>query len=175
MTINCYNKQYIGCEKEFYCMIHTIKCCDKTIHNVWNNKIIWLCSNIFLYQWYNILYFDHLSITRYNKFCQIRDLSFRGKMSRCVFCGMIILPAKIPSIQVEKMVHDCQQDCLPGVVPTSTQISIVVSTGWDIWLKIFLAGQKNTDGGNIFRFMKLEESMVGEDSEPEEMCSELAG
>ncbi len=42
-------------------------------------------------------------------------------------------------------------------------------------LDIFMAGQKNTDGGNIFRFMKLEESRVGEDSEPEETCSELAG
>jgi hypothetical protein len=29
--------------------------------------------------------------------------------------------------------------------------------------------------GNVFRFMKLEESMAGEDSEPEKMCSELAG
>ncbi len=28
---------------------------------------------------------------------------------------------------------------------------------------------------NIFRFMKLEEKMAGEDSEPETMCSELAG
>jgi hypothetical protein len=28
---------------------------------------------------------------------------------------------------------------------------------------------------NVFRFMKLEESMVGEDSEPEKTCSELAG
>ncbi len=59
-------------------MIETIKCCDKTIYNVWNNKIICLCSNNFLYQWYNILFFDHLSITQYNKFCQIRNLSFRG-------------------------------------------------------------------------------------------------
>jgi hypothetical protein len=24
------------------------------------------------------LFFDHLSITQYNEFCQIRDLSFRG-------------------------------------------------------------------------------------------------
>ncbi len=38
-----------------------------------------------------------------------------------------------------------------------------------------MVGQKNTDGGKVFQFMKLEESMVGEDSEPEEMCSELAG
>ncbi len=37
-----------------------------------------LCSNNFLYQWYNILLFDHLSITQYNKFCPIKDLSFRG-------------------------------------------------------------------------------------------------
>ncbi len=29
--------------------------------------------------------------------------------------------------------------------------------------------------GNVFRFMKLEESMVGEDSKLEETCSELAG
>jgi hypothetical protein len=38
-----------------------------------------------------------------------------------------------------------------------------------------MEGQKNTDGRKVFRFMKLEESMAGEDSEPEEMCSELAG
>ncbi len=29
--------------------------------------------------------------------------------------------------------------------------------------------------GNIFRFMKLEESVAGEDSKPKETCSELAG
>ncbi len=28
--------------------------------------------------------------------------------------------------------------------------------------------------GNVFRFMKSEELMAGEDSEPEETCSELA-
>jgi hypothetical protein len=38
-----------------------------------------------------------------------------------------------------------------------------------------MAGRKNTDGGNVFQFMKSEESMAGEDSEPEEKCSELAG
>jgi hypothetical protein len=38
-----------------------------------------------------------------------------------------------------------------------------------------MVGQKNTDGGKVFRFMKLEESMAGEDSEQEKMCSELAG
>jgi hypothetical protein len=38
-----------------------------------------------------------------------------------------------------------------------------------------MAGQKNTDGGKVFGFMKSEESMAGEDSKPEEMCSELAG
>jgi hypothetical protein len=38
-----------------------------------------------------------------------------------------------------------------------------------------MAGQKNTDGGKVFRFMKLEESMAGENSEPEETCSKLAG
>jgi hypothetical protein len=38
-----------------------------------------------------------------------------------------------------------------------------------------MAGRKNTDGEKVFQFMKLEESMAGEDSEPEEACSELAG
>jgi hypothetical protein len=36
-------------------------------------------------------------------------------------------------------------------------------------------GPKNTDGRSIFRFMKLEELMAGEDSELEETCFELAG
>jgi hypothetical protein len=35
--------------------------------------------------------------------------------------------------------------------------------------------KKNTDGRNVFRFMKSEESMAEEDSEPEKTCSELAG
>ncbi len=39
---------------------------------------------------------------------------------------------------------------------------------------IFMAGQKNTDGGKVFQFMKLEESMAGEDSELQKTCSELA-
>ncbi len=38
-----------------------------------------------------------------------------------------------------------------------------------------MSGQKNTDGGKVFRLMKLKESMVGEDSGPEKMCSESAG
>jgi hypothetical protein len=38
-----------------------------------------------------------------------------------------------------------------------------------------VAGQKNTDGRKVFQFIKLEESMAGEDSKLEEMCSELAG
>jgi hypothetical protein len=38
----------------------------------------------------------------------------------------------------------------------------------------FWGAKKNTDGGNVFQFMKLEESMAGDDSELEEMCSELA-
>jgi hypothetical protein len=41
----------------------------------------------FLCQWYNILFFDHLSITRYNKFCQIQDLSFRGYV--VCWCGPV--------------------------------------------------------------------------------------
>jgi hypothetical protein len=36
-------------------------------------------------------------------------------------------------------------------------------------------GAKLCHGGNVFQFMKLEESMEGEDSEPEKTCSELAG
>jgi hypothetical protein len=32
-----------------------------------------------------------------------------------------------------------------------------------------------TYSGNVFRFMKLEQLMAGEDYEPEESCSELAG
>ncbi len=55
-------KQYTGCEKKFYCIIDTIKCCNKTIHDVWNKKNICLCLINLLYQWYNILLFDHLSI-----------------------------------------------------------------------------------------------------------------
>jgi hypothetical protein len=31
------------------------------------------------------------------------------------------------------------------------------------------------EGGNVFQFIKLEELMVGEDSEPAGTCSELAG
>jgi hypothetical protein len=38
-----------------------------------------------------------------------------------------------------------------------------------------MAGQKNTDGGKVFQFMKSEESIAGEDSELEETCSELVG
>jgi hypothetical protein len=34
---------------------------------------------------------------------------------------------------------------------------------------------QKTDVGNVFHFMKSEESMAGEDSELEETCSELAG
>jgi hypothetical protein len=38
-----------------------------------------------------------------------------------------------------------------------------------------MAGQKHTDGMNVFRFMKSEELMVGENFELDETCSELAG
>ncbi len=38
----------------------------------------WLCPKNILNQKYNILFFDDLSITGYNKFHQIRNLSFRG-------------------------------------------------------------------------------------------------
>jgi hypothetical protein len=45
----------------------------------------------------------------------------------------------------------------------------------EIRLYVFLEGQKNTDVGNVFRFMKSKESMAGEDSEPRGTCSELVG
>ncbi len=60
-------------------MIYTIKLCNKTIHNVRSQQIFCLCPNNILYQRYNISFVDDLSITRYNKFHQIQDLSFRGK------------------------------------------------------------------------------------------------
>jgi hypothetical protein len=41
--------------------------------------------------------------------------------------------------------------------------------------RYFFGGPKKHDGRNVFQFMKSEESVVGEDSKPEEMCSELAG
>ncbi len=37
-----------------------------------------------------------------------------------------------------------------------------------------MAGKKWSHRGNVFRFMKSEEEMAGEDSEPEKTCSELA-
>ncbi len=64
---------------------------------------------------------------------------------------------------------------MPGIVPTSIQLCIIGSTGWGIQVDANLAGQKNTDGRNVFGFMKSEESMAGEDSKLEGMCSELAG
>ncbi len=70
-------KPYMGCVKEFYYMIYTIKLCNKIIHNVRSKKKC-LCPSNILHQRYNILFFDDLSITWYNKFHQIRDLSFRG-------------------------------------------------------------------------------------------------
>jgi hypothetical protein len=42
-------------------------------------------------------------------------------------------------------------------------------------IKYHLGRPKYTNLGNAFRFMKLEESMVGEDSKSEETCSELVG
>jgi hypothetical protein len=57
----------------------------------------------------------------------------------------------------------------------SIQLIIVGSTGWGKWGDVILAGQEKTKGGNVFWFMKLEESMAGEDSKPEGPCSELVG
>ncbi len=42
-------------------------------------------------------------------------------------------------------------------------------------LEIIPTSTQLTDIGKVFRFMKLEESMAGEDSKSEERCSELAG
>ncbi len=99
--------------KQVYCMIDTVKCCDKTIHNDWNNKIICLCSNIFLYQWYNILFFDHLSITQYNKFCQIQDLSFRGSTTSCS-------PMRVSSTESESMSW-CNFSVISTAISTTTR------------------------------------------------------
>jgi hypothetical protein len=96
-------------------------------------------------------------------------------MSRCDFGGMIILPANITLPQFEWMLTICQLNSLPGIIPTSTGLCIFRYTCYDIRLDIFMAGKKNTDGRKVFRFMKSEESMVGEDSELEETCAELGG
>ncbi len=74
-------KPYTGCVKKFYCMIYTIKLCNKTIHNVRSKKQFCLCPNNILYQRYNLSFVDDLSITWYNKFHQIWDSSFRGNVS----------------------------------------------------------------------------------------------
>jgi hypothetical protein len=96
-------------------------------------------------------------------------------MSRCDFGGMIILPAKITSSQFEWMLTICQLDSLAREYTYVHRIvhhevyRLRYTPGY------FLAGQKNTDGGNVFQFMKSEESMAGKDYEPEETCSKLAG
>ncbi len=73
------------------------------------------------------------------------------------------------------MLNYCQQKCFAG---DYTYIH-TNKYRWVYWLKYttryIFGGHKNTAVEIVFRFMKLEESMAGEDSEPEEMCSELAG
>jgi hypothetical protein len=88
---------------------------------------------------------------------------------------MIILLAKITSSQFGWMLTICQLDCLTGDYTYIHMIMHRYVYRLKIRLDIFMAGQKNCDGKNVFRFIKLEESMVGEDSKPEETCSELAG
>jgi hypothetical protein len=96
-------------------------------------------------------------------------------MSRCYFGGMIILSAKITSSQFGWMLTICQLDYFTG---DYTYVHRIMHH-CVYWLRYttvyFHSGTKNSDGGNVFRFMKSEESMAGEDSEPEETCSELAG
>ncbi len=48
-------KSYTGCVKRFYCIIYTIKLCNKTIHNVKSKKKSLFRNNI-LYQRYNIFF-----------------------------------------------------------------------------------------------------------------------
>ncbi len=97
------------------------------------------------------------------------------KMSRCDFGGMIILPAKITSTQFEYMIHNCQQDCFAR---DCTYIHRIKQQ-WVYRLRYhkisFWAGEKNRHVGNVFQLMKLKELMMGEDSEPEETCSQLGG
>jgi hypothetical protein len=73
------------------------------------------------------------------------------------------------------MLNDSQQDCFAGDCT-------YIHTNKHIWAyrlryttRHIFGGPKNTDAGNVFQFMKLEELTVGEDSKPEEKCSELAG
>ncbi len=91
-------KPYTGCVKEFYCMMYTIKMCNKTIHNIRSEKNC-LCPKNILYQKYNISFFDDLSITQYNKFHKTWDLSFRG-WSNCVCGPSIVLLWKLAILRL---------------------------------------------------------------------------
>jgi hypothetical protein len=73
------------------------------------------------------------------------------------------------------MLNDCQQDCFAR----DCFYVHIIKHQWVYaeiynWISFWQA-KKNTHGRNVFWFMKLEESKAGEDSEPEGMCSELAG
>ncbi len=48
MTIYCIVEPYMGCVKEFYCRIYTIKLCNKIIHNV-RSKIFFVCVQTIYY------------------------------------------------------------------------------------------------------------------------------
>ncbi len=67
-----------------------------------------------------------------------------------------------------------QQDCFAGD-------SAYIHTIKGCWIyplrytsRCELGGPKNTYHRNVFRFMKLEESMAGEDYKPKGTCSKLA-
>jgi hypothetical protein len=71
--------------------------------------------------------------------------------------------------------NNCQQDSFVGYctyVHTNKHRGIYRLKCTTRYLS---GGPKKYDGGNVFRFMKPEELMAGDDSKLEEMCSELAG
>ncbi len=57
----------------------------------------------------------------------------------------------------------------------SSGLAMVRKKSWCIKYQNLMPLATDKYSGNVFRFMKSEELMVGEDSEPEETCSELAG
>jgi hypothetical protein len=95
-------------------------------------------------------------------------------MSRCDFGGMIILPAKITSTHFEKMLN-WQQNCFAR---DNTYIHMIKHC-WVCRLRYMsrchFGGPKNTNGKNVFRFMKSKELMARADSKPDGTHSKLAG
>ncbi len=76
-------------------------------------------------------------------------------MNRCDFGGMIILPSKITSLQFEWMLTICQLNSLTGDYTYDHRIMYLL-----VYLLRYMTGyfhggpKKNSDGRNVFRFMK---------------------